>query len=177
MFQHVCTFSSEGHGSAAQHRTAHPRSTRDLGPSSDHSAGHVGQHWPLASEGFDTAFVHNVGKQKTSLQNVLGLPPCLPVAPVTAASTLMSGFTQYGQQWPGTSVAVKPPGHFKLPQVMAPHASLIGNLLDPAVWINICVFKSLSKATAHPLLPPLARKLAVFGLVFKSSTCCSSCCS
>merc|ERR1719296_167022 len=90
-----------------------------------HRPGHVAQHWPLPSLGLETAFVHIVGKHQTPGQKVLASPPWLPVAPVTAASTLMFGFTQYEQQWPSTLVAAKPPGHFKAPQVMPPHASLM----------------------------------------------------
>ena len=32
-------------------------------------------------------------------------------------STVMSGFTQYGQQCPGSSVTEKPAGHTKLKQI------------------------------------------------------------
>merc|ERR1719409_610088 len=75
------------------------------------SAGHVVQHAPLAALGFCSALVHMVGKHQTFGQKVLALPPLVPVAPVMAASSLMLGLTQYGQQCPSTSVTEKPAGH------------------------------------------------------------------
>merc|ERR1719405_305557 len=87
-------------------------------------AGHVKQQAPFESFGFCSALVHMVGKHQTLGQNVLALPPLVPVAPVIAASSLISGFTQYGQQWPATSVLEKPAGHSKLAaQVMLPQGS------------------------------------------------------
>merc|ERR1719262_1847951 len=74
------------------------------------NAGQTGQHCPFVVVGAVSALVHNVGKHQTSLQNVLAVPPNSPVAPVKV-STLMAGFTQYGQQCPGYSVSVKPAGH------------------------------------------------------------------
>merc|ERR1719263_2586572 len=89
-------------------------------------AGHVGQQAPFVVVGFEIAFVHNVGKHQTFGQNVLALPPLVPVAPVMAASTLMSGFTQYGQQWPATLVTEKPAGHLRFAaHVMPEHGSLM----------------------------------------------------
>merc|ERR1719262_754232 len=59
-----------------------------------HNAGQAGQHCPLVVVGAVSGFVHKVGKHHTSLQNVLALPPCSPVAPVTKSSSLMLGLTQ-----------------------------------------------------------------------------------
>merc|ERR1719324_998361 len=87
-------------------------------------AGHDEQHAPFVVVGLVSALVHMVGKHHTLGQNVLALPPFVPVAPVIAASSLISGFTQYGQQWPATSVLEKPAGHSKLAaQVMLPQGS------------------------------------------------------
>merc|ERR1719356_2392409 len=90
-----------------------------------HKAGQRGQHWPLASDGLDSASLQAVGKQKTSGQKVLGIPPALPVAPVTGSSALMVGWMHRGQQWPGTSVTTNWPGQTKVPHAMLPQASLI----------------------------------------------------
>merc|ERR1719311_1605690 len=70
----------------------------------------TGQHCPLVVVGAVSVDVQRVGKHQTSLQNVLGLPPNSPVAPVRV-STLIAGLTQYGQQCPGYSVSTKPAGH------------------------------------------------------------------
>merc|ERR1719263_1697155 len=108
-------------------------------------AGHVGQQAPFVVVGFEIALVHIVGKHQTFGQKVLALPPLVPVAPVMAASSLMLGFTQYGQQWPSTSVTEKPAGHLRLAaQLMESQGSLM-----PPVCKSIVVCMSLSNATIH----------------------------
>merc|ERR1719253_1892215 len=88
-------------------------------------AGHRAQHSPLAWFGFCSGLSHIVGKHQTLGQKVLATPPVEPDAPVGALLTSISGFTQYGQQWPATSSTLKPTGHFKAPQVMLSHGSLM----------------------------------------------------
>merc|ERR1719450_1797053 len=90
-----------------------------------HNAGQVWQHAPVVVVGAVSGVVHMVGKHHTSLQKVLGVPPCSPDAPLTKSSTLMSGLTQYGQQWPGYNVSVNPAGHDRAPHVITSHGSLI----------------------------------------------------
>merc|ERR1719161_2383474 len=121
-------------------------------------AGHVAQHCPFDEFGSARGLVHMVGKHHTFGQKVLAFPPLLPVAPVIAASSLMFGFTQYGQQWPSTSVAVKPAGHFKLAvQVMPAQGSLIP--LD--FCTAILVFMSRSSAMIQlPVCSWLRSRLA-----------------
>merc|ERR1719408_555713 len=104
----------------------------------------MSQHAPLVVVGALSAFVHMVGKHHTLGQNVLALPPLVPVAPVIAASTLMFGFTQYGQQWPSTSVAVKPAGHLRLAAHVMPAQ---GSLMPLDFCTSILVCKSRSSAT------------------------------
>merc|ERR1719261_1599977 len=105
---------------------------------------HTGQHAPLVVVGAVSVFVQRVGKHHTSLQKVLGLPPNEPVAPVID-STLMAGFTQYGQQCPGYSVKVKPAGH----DLIAGHSILPQGSTCLEVWTSILVFMSRSRATTY----------------------------
>merc|ERR1719171_2860825 len=118
---------------------------------SEYYAGHVGQHNPFVVVGFEIALVHMVGKHHTLGQKVLALPPLVPVAPVMAASTLMLGLTQYGQQWPETSVDEKPAGHLRLAaQVIPSQGSLIPlSKAGLSTCTNIFVFMSLSRATTQ----------------------------
>mmetsp|Transcript_43528 Transcript_43528/g.110234 ORF Transcript_43528/g.110234 Transcript_43528/m.110234 type:complete len:243 (-) Transcript_43528:9-737(-) len=160
-----------------RHRSTGARAERGRGrgmPPAAQSAGQVVQHWPLASLGLETALVHSVGKHQTSLQKVLDVPPWLPVAPVMASSSLMSGLTQYGQQWPSTSVTAKPPGQVRAPQLMAPQASLMAGCVTRAcTCTSILVFMSLSKATTR--LPSAAPACAcVRAPILRSSISLSS---
>merc|ERR1719506_3055427 len=99
-------------------------------------AGHDEQHAPFVVVGSVSVLVHMVGKHQTLGQNVLALPPLVPVAPVMAASSLMLGFTQYGQQWPSTSVTEKPAGHLRFAaQVMPAQGSLMPWALMTWSWL------------------------------------------
>merc|ERR1719352_1243550 len=105
---------------------------------------HTGQHCPLVVVGAVSVLVQNVGKHQTSEQKVLGLPPKSPVAPVMD-STLIAGFTQYGQQCPGYSVRVKPAGHLSSGHSTVAHGSTWETFLE--VWMSIFVFISRSRPT------------------------------
>merc|ERR1719198_164959 len=95
-----------------------------------YNAGQDAQHAPLVVVGAVSALVHIVGKHHTFGQKVLATPPLVPVAPVMAASILTSGFTQYGQQWPSTSVTEKPAGHLRFAAHVIPaHGSLMPRAL------------------------------------------------
>merc|ERR1719335_658088 len=111
-------------------------------------AGQVGQHAPFVVVGLEMGLVHMVGKHQTLGQKSLALPPLLPVAPVMAASSLMLGFTQYGQQWPATSVFENPVGHLRsAAQVMPEQGSLMPAMRAGGTTCTIIlVFKSLSSA-------------------------------
>merc|ERR1719301_524460 len=91
-----------------------------------HNAGQAGQHMPFVVVGAVSGFVHMVGKHQTSLQKVLSVPPCSPLAPETRSSTLMSGLKQYGQQWPSNCVTANPAGHeSSAAHVIFSHGSLM----------------------------------------------------
>merc|ERR1719375_791274 len=111
------------------------------------SAGQVLQHAPFVVVGAVSPTVHIVGKHQTFLQVgiALALPPCDPVAPTASLSRTMSGFTQYGQQWPGTDSTENPAGHDRLPHVMLAQGSTISDL----TCTSICVLRSLSRAISH----------------------------
>merc|ERR1719454_1006405 len=111
------------------------------------SAGQVLQQAPFVVVGAVSPTVHMVGKHHTFLQVgiALALPPCDPVAPTASLSSTMSGFTQYGQQWPGTDSSENPAGHDKLPQVMLAQGSTISDL----TCTSIRVLRSLSRAISH----------------------------
>merc|ERR1719161_3479673 len=117
--------------------------------------GQVAQQRPFVVVGLEIALVHIVGKHQTLGQNSLALPPLVPVAPVMAASSLMSGFTQYGQQWPATSVFENPVGHLRLAaQVMPEQGSLMPAIKDGGTTCTIIlVCMSLSKATTQSCEP------------------------
>merc|ERR1719240_383925 len=110
------------------------------------NAGQTGQHWPFVVVGAVSGLVQRVGKHQTSAQNVLAVPPNSPVAPVRV-STLIAGFTQYGQQCPGYSVRVKPAGHLSSGHSTVPQGSTWATFLE--VWMSIFVFMSLSKPTTY----------------------------
>merc|ERR550514_1802894 len=95
-----------------------------------HHLAHLSQHNPLASVGFFTEPEHIVGKHHAFLQNALGLPPLDPLGPVTPFSSLMSGFTQYGQQCPGTLSCLKPAGHVNTPHLIAAQGSTMSGFLS-----------------------------------------------
>merc|ERR1719443_1975377 len=116
-----------------------------------HVAQQAGQHIPLVVVGIVSGFAHIVGKHQTSLHCgiALGLPPWSPVAPFATASILMSGFTQYGQQCPGTDTWLKPAGQVSAPQEMLAQGSLMAGARFAFTWTSILVRRSRSSATSH----------------------------
>merc|ERR1719284_719501 len=99
-----------------------------------HLLGQIGQHWPFVVVGSTSVSMHIVGKHHTSGQKVLAFPPDEPVAPTGPFSTEMSGFTQYGQQWPSTETGAKPPGQTRsFAHSIFAHGSVIGSLAP--IWM------------------------------------------
>merc|ERR1719453_2168650 len=88
--------------------------------------GQVWQQLPAVKAG-SSPFSHMSGKHQTFGHSTDFLPPYFPVAPSTGASQPTFGFTQYGQQWPGTSVGRKVAGQVRSPQVLLSQGSFAVN--------------------------------------------------
>merc|ERR1719161_769521 len=91
--------------------------------------------------------VHMVGKHQTFGHMKLGLPPAMPCGPLSTSRS-MFGLTQYGQQCPGSSVSVNPPGHLSSPHepIGAQGSEMSG--IFCFFWTSINVLLFLSRAMA-----------------------------